>query len=470
MKLSWDSEAEERYENLNNRILERRSWNIAALGAVLFPLFSFLDIFTQREHLLQLSVLRYSAAAVFIFFFFGIKNKWIKLPPIVTSFLLFMVASFSIAFMCALLGGFVSPYYAGMNLILLAAALLLPVNEKKMLFFVTFIVGIYVFVNIFATDLNEKSVEILINNMSFILGTGIIAVTAAYVTERLRKESYLRYLELDRAQSFLRGELKSSQNSIQNMLQEISNRRRELEKALEEAESARGEAQRALQIREDFISLASHELNTPLTSLKLQTQVAQLKMKTIPEDQHSPLYKNILTIYDTQLKRLIRMVDDMLDVSRIKKGKFALELQEVELANIIREVVDRTPSTLLTSEVNLKLEAGIHTQLDLYRFEQVLLNLLTNGLKYGLKRPITISLFREEDVAVIEFIDQGIGIQPSLQTKIFQQFERAVSPQEYTGLGLGLFISRQIIEAHGGTISVESEPGLGSTFRIILPL
>jgi signal transduction histidine kinase len=107
---------------------------------------------------------------------------------------------------------------------------------------------------------------------------------------------------------------------------------------------------------------------------------------------------------------------------------------------------------------------------DLFRIEQVILNLITNAMKYGQGNPIDISLHRFDETAVIEVKDQGIGIAPEAQKKIFEQFERAVKPADFSGLGLGLFISRQIVAAHQGQLTVESESGKGSIFRVLLPI
>jgi signal transduction histidine kinase len=348
MKLVWDEEAEARYQKITQESLQERIVTLSVLGASLFPFFIFLDFITQKDHLLPLALYRFGATFIFICSYLVSKTDFIKRHTLPMIYFIFTVATVSISLMCVEIGGFNSPYYAGINLILLAAALILPVNEKIMIGLVSTIIGIYVVFNSLWSANGYDITAAFVNNMYFLLTTGFICVTAAFLTERLRRLSYLRYLELDRAYTYLKGENKNSQDSIQTMVKEISTRRVELEKALQEAELARSEAQSALQLREDFISLASHELNTPLTSLKLQTQVAQMRLDSTPPTEHSEHYRKIVNTYDNQLKRLIRMVDDMLDISRIKKGKLDLFFAEVDLGAAIKDIVDRTPKKQLS--------------------------------------------------------------------------------------------------------------------------
>lgn len=229
----------------------------------------------------------------------------------------------------------------------------------------------------------------------------------------------------------------------------------------------------AIQVRDEFLSIASHELKTPLTPLKLQLQslARQLRkgdMQQISLDQLLHAFDSS----DRQVVRLTHLIDDLLDVSRISTGHLKLTLEPVNLAQLVEEVVATYSHQLkeLGSTIELKLNPELHGQFDRVRIEQVLINLLTNAAKYAIGKPILVTLERENGFAKLSVKDQGPGILPRDQKRIFERFERVRDRDNVTGLGLGLHISQQIIEGHQGTIVVESQPGFGATFIVRLPL
>ena len=232
-------------------------------------------------------------------------------------------------------------------------------------------------------------------------------------------------------------------------------------------------AHEAVAARDDFLSICSHELRTPLTSLKLQTQLTR---RLLDRDQAKALapekFRRFLENTNLQIDRLVRLVEDMLDISRIRAGKLSLHAESVDLRSLVVEVTERfSPQLALSgSSIALHLEEGVTGNWDRFRIEQVLVNLLTNAVKYGAGSDIEIFLSRSQGMAKLEVVDKGIGIEPANQSRIFERFERAVSKDNISGLGLGLFIVRQIVEAHGGTISVASEVGKGARFTVCLPL
>ncbi|MFP5384611.1 MAG: CHASE domain-containing protein [Bacteriovoracia bacterium] len=227
--------------------------------------------------------------------------------------------------------------------------------------------------------------------------------------------------------------------------------------------------------RDEFLSIASHELKTPLTSLKLQSQ---LMMRAIKRNDSEALSRekvvHLIRQIDHQTSRLTRLVDDMLDISRIRTGRLRILKEEVDLSEIVMEVVDRLKPQFVESTGHVPeviIEEKIRVPLDRFRIEQVLNNLLTNAIRYGNQRPVKVTLKRIDHLAKIEVMDQGIGIAPENIQKIFERFERAgMSASEVSGLGLGLFITNQIVKAHGGFIDVKSAPGKGSTFTVHLPV
>lgn len=230
--------------------------------------------------------------------------------------------------------------------------------------------------------------------------------------------------------------------------------------------------QEAVRLRDEFLSIASHELKTPLTSLKMQSQMRQRWIDGGNLSSADQKFMALLANDTRQIDRLTRLIDDMLDISRITAGKLALHPETFDLRELVRETIDRQRPQLEAAGCTVALEPGepVLGQWDRFRIEQVITNLLTNAMKYGAGKPVAVTLARAvAGGARLTVADQGIGIAPEDQARIFDRFERAVSPSSVGGLGLGLYISRQIVEQHGGTISVESRVGQGSRFAVELP-
>ena len=160
-----------------------------------------------------------------------------------------------------------------------------------------------------------------------------------------------------------------------------------------------------------------------------------------------------------------------MDVSRITAGRLRLELEEIDLAAVVRDVVGRLGEEASRAHSSIEVSAvtAVVGMWDLIRVEQVVTNLLTNAFKFGDGKPIEVTVEERGSIGRLVVVDHGIGIAPEDLERIFHRYEQATSSRAVGGLGLGLYIARQIIEAHGGTIRVESQPGAGSTFTIDLP-
>ncbi|HET6582361.1 MAG TPA: HAMP domain-containing sensor histidine kinase, partial [Nannocystaceae bacterium] len=169
--------------------------------------------------------------------------------------------------------------------------------------------------------------------------------------------------------------------------------------------------------------------------------------------------------------RLERLIAELLDVARLTARRLELEVEELDLAELVRGVVAGMSevASRTGSQLHCEVPQSVIGSWDRFRIEQVVGNLVTNALKYGLGKPVIVRLRTEGEIAVLEVQDRGIGIDPAQHARIFERFERAVSERHYGGLGLGLWISRQIIDACAGTIEVESTPAVGSLFRVRLP-
>ncbi|WP_241758947.1 CHASE domain-containing protein [Pyxidicoccus parkwayensis] len=231
------------------------------------------------------------------------------------------------------------------------------------------------------------------------------------------------------------------------------------------------EARMAVRIRDEFLGVAAHELRTPLTSLKLQLQLMYRQLR-----QGGPLdaerVEHGVASCERQTTRLSQLVDSLLDVSRLMHGRMELRLEPLELGEVTRDLVRRfeTDAQSVGSRLTVDAPEPVPGRWDRLRLEQVLTNLVSNALKYGQGAPVDVRVRGDGDAALLEVQDRGIGIAPEDAGRIFDRFERAVSSQHYGGLGLGLFITRQLVEALGGHISVESAPGQGSTFTVRLPV
>jgi signal transduction histidine kinase len=239
----------------------------------------------------------------------------------------------------------------------------------------------------------------------------------------------------------------------------------------QELQLAREELERAVAVRDDFMSMIAHELRNPLNSVYLQ---AQLRRKMLSEGR-TPDAKAFLKMVERderQIRSMVRLLDDMLDVSRARTGRLTINPGPFDLAESVRAVVEAISDQASASGVALELAAPetLPCVGDEFRIEQVVTNLLTNALRYGQGRPVAITVGTSGTEALVSVRDQGMGISPEDQERIFQQFERAQGDSQVPGLGLGLFIARQIAHAHRGQLAVRSTPGEGSEFILALPL
>ncbi|MGZ3424359.1 MAG: sensor histidine kinase [Polyangiales bacterium] len=238
----------------------------------------------------------------------------------------------------------------------------------------------------------------------------------------------------------------------------------QVDETLRREKEARVQAEDALAMRDRFLSLASHELKTPLTSAKLQLDL--LRRSGGKETDRDRIARA-----SRQLDRLAQLVEDLLDVSRISAGKLALVRAPADLAAIVRAVVERHADEARAAGCTLRVEVEEVGEVvtDGQRFDQVVTNLLTNAIKYGRGGEIDLRLRRDGSCVELTVQDRGIGIAPTDHARIFERFERAAHERAYAGLGLGLWIVKTIVEALGATIDLESEPGSGATFRVRLP-
>jgi len=227
----------------------------------------------------------------------------------------------------------------------------------------------------------------------------------------------------------------------------------------------------AVAARDEFVSIASHELRTPLTALDLQLEGIQRAYKRDPTTGGGEKTQRRLEIASKQVDRLTVLIEGLLDVSRIETGRLRLELSEFDLTEMIREVVERFDEATQRAacSIRIQLPPSAVGYWDSTRMDQVLTNMMSNALKYGAGKPIDVSTTVSADHVTLSVRDHGIGIAQEDLHRIFRRFERAVPSNHYGGLGLGLYIARQIVQAHGGSIDVASRPGEETIFTVDLP-
>jgi signal transduction histidine kinase len=268
-------------------------------------------------------------------------------------------------------------------------------------------------------------------------------------------------------------ELYRQSKAMKQQVEALEQSRREQETLLAQLQLTQVELERAVRMRDDFMSIVSHEVRTPLNGLILETQLRKMHLARdnaaafTLEKMHAMVDRD-----ERQIQSLIRLIEDMLDVSRIRTGKLSIRPAEFDLARTVGQLLENFTAQISAaqSSVSFTAQKPVVGQWDEFRIEQVISNLLTNALRYGAKKPIDVSVYIDGDQAVVDVRDQGIGISQENQQRVFQQFERVSASQVAAGLGLGLFISEQIVAAHSGTISVQSELGEGALFRVCLPL
>ena len=231
------------------------------------------------------------------------------------------------------------------------------------------------------------------------------------------------------------------------------------------------QAQEEVRARDEFISIASHELRTPVTALHVQLEMLRRVVERSGASVPEPVRARV-TGLDRQVRRLSGLVEALLDLSRIRLGRLELNRVPVDLSALAREVAapyQADPDMANGSTVKVIAPAPAVGSLDRVRIEQVLGNLLANAVKFGEGKPVEVRVDLDGRGIRMAVIDHGVGIDDDQRKRIFGRFERAAPAQHYPGLGLGLYVAREIVEAHGGSIRAEGSSGTGATFTVELP-
>ena len=259
---------------------------------------------------------------------------------------------------------------------------------------------------------------------------------------------------------------------LRRQLVELAAARADQERLLDVLHRTQTDLQHALKTRDEFMSMVTHELRTPLGVMSLEGMLRQQRLTKGDLAYFAPERLQAMLDKDArQVRSMTRLIEDMLDTSRLQHGMLSIRPSRTDLGVLARRVVADFEGQYQAVPLSLSALPGVVGEWDDSRISQVLVNLLSNALRYGEGKPVQVEVDLTDDgMARLAVTDNGMGIPPEHQSKIFQQFERLQTAGKSPGMGLGLFISQQFVQAHGGSISVHSKPGEGACFEVLLPL
>lgn len=425
------------YNNENKRLCNYRVKVACCLGIIFVPLFGLLDRFTIPSHFLFFMKMRLAVsfilAIILLLHFTKIGARY----PEILGILIFASVGIMIAHMTRYLGGYKSTYYAGINLLFLAMAILMPWRLKYSIIPCVIVYSFYL-LPIFLFD-KIDNFPLLLNNNFFLASTITVALTSNYVNYRLRFQEFQA--------------------------------RHNLAEAKDNLEEAYGKLKELDTLKTQFFSNISHEFRTPLT---LILAPAESMLKGDSGIFTPQVKKEVSVIYDNSL-RLLRLIDDLLDITKIDAQKMELDLQKCDIVELIKGVVSSVEN--IARKKGLKVYYAQKGEipdfyLDRDKMEKVLLNLLSNALKFTDEGEIEISSEKSGQKAVIKVRDTGIGIAEKDLPKMFDRFTQldGSAARRHEGTGLGLSLSRDLVRLHQGNIKIESELNTGTTMIVELPL
>ena len=429
--MSPETTSADSYETSQSAFAAERLRVLYFLGLIANPVFFAADLLLYRQHLQELFIIRVILELGLGIAFWAFRKRW--LTPNVALVFWILIGNLCIAHMTVVLGGFTAQYYNGLNLVFLAAAVIVPVSWRSHLVAQGITLAYYYGANFLrpttAADLNAA-----IENSFFLLWTCVALLFSVYLYERLQRAEFGARVSERRA----RQELEASNRKLL-----------ELDR-----------------LKSEFFANVSHELRTPLT-LSLGAFKTLLKLSPGLECQQ------LIQSGMRNMSRLLFLINELLDLAKYDSGRAELRKRSIDLAMLIRSVAANFESSQ-KSRVHLKgMSQSIAAEVDPGQMKKVLYNLLSNAFKFSDpdEGQVWIRLESKEDVVELEIEDNGIGIPRDQLDRIFDRFTQVEgsATRRYEGSGIGLALVKEIVTQHGGSITVESESGHGSVFTIVLP-
>ena len=477
MLFPWSSQTEARFRRTLEKDSAKSYRSILLIAFPFFTAFAFLDFIVQPPELRLLTFkIRFLTLLAFLPLYFSTKKPD---PASAIPSLLIFACTGSITAIAYISNGFKSPYFFGMSLLIFLMPQLFTWSPLK--------IGLHAFgvSTAYVLTILARDHFIIVDHTwvvevcAYLAASSIIAVWGSWVSDSLRRKSFVQFLEAEEARDriektvkILQAELQQKSDDPVTLSKELATRKTELQEEVWSEQESKAKIASVLNTRDEFISIASHELKTPITVMKLQSWLLKKYLSQMDITKTHPGILAFVERNDAQIKRLMRLVDDMLDLSRIRTGTFRLEPEKVELCALVRELVERYQPQFYSAGIEVKVSTcdEVAGTWDRMRLEQVISNLFNNAIKYAPKAPLEVRVSRPNaDEVLIEFHDQGPGISKTHQSKIFERFERAGADTSVSGLGLGLYISRQIVRGHGGDMEIDEAQEKGACFKVKLP-
>ncbi len=428
MSFHWNADTEKLFLKKIKDDTQKALPNVLRVIIPFFAAFIFLDLnLFPRALFLKMTETRIFYLAILGLLYFIGRAKGF---PSWLSHTVLLVLGIGVTNLGLISGGYLSPYFFGMCLVILVVSNVFPWGPKKTAAWAVSLSLTYLLsISIYAHFTFENQMAIM-NDVAFVSSCAIITIWGSWISDTLRRQSFAQFLEAKNEQS-------------------------------------------AKRIREEFISIASHELKTPLTTMKLQSDYLNKYLSQVDLGEHKEFLRKHNDRTENQIKRLVRLVDDMLDFSRITAGTLILNSEKMSLVDSANAVLKKLSKLLQESNisVSLKVESDALGNWDRGRIEQVMTSIISNAIKYAPGAPLEIRIGkRSNDRALLEIQDHGPGLPKDFHEKIFDRFDWSAIDPNISGLGLGLYVSNQIIRSHGGTLKIDGNNEVGTHFTIELPI
>ncbi|MFH1283750.1 MAG: ATP-binding protein [bacterium] len=431
MAIDYGGILEHEYKRYFDSLRISRAKLAILFAIILVPLGIVFDYFIYPQFIMEIFKIRILCSCLitilYVSLFFNIGKKHNVFVTILSA----VVIGSSIILMTVITEGYKSPYYAGLILIMIAYAVVLPWNVKETFIASFLLYSMYIIITVLTSKISDFG--IFVNNNYFLLFTVIMVLVSSYFNTKLREQEFFSRFNLEKANI---------------------------------------ELQSLDKLKSEFFSNVSHEIRTPLTSI-----IAPIEsfLKANTENKENTASNMMQQVHRNSL-RLLKLVNDLLDFSKLEAGKAVLNLSVVDMENYLNEIVESIRP--LAENKKLKLDLYIDEdvpliKVDLDKIEKVFLNLLSNSIKFTNENGyIKIYLKKIDNNVIIEVKDTGIGMTQEDANKVFERFRQAdgSSTRQYEGTGIGLTLAKEFTELHKGRIWIESELGKGSSFFVELPI